>query len=130
MFERFLFGFFGINFLFIERKLVENFYFDMNDKNVYYEIIDDLIRIENVYVFSQFLFMILLIFIGKKNLNKSKNKILQFIGKQDFEEMYILCQILDRDSRFLLLEFKKLDMDGSLLFDDNDGYGIYQLVDV
>lgn len=52
MFERFLFGFFGINFLFIERKLVENFYFDMNDKNVYYEIIDDLIRIENVYVFS------------------------------------------------------------------------------
>lgn len=102
----------------------------MNDKNVYYEIIDDLIRIENVYVFSQFLFMILLIFIGKKNLNKSKNKILQFIGKQDFEEMYILCQILDRDSRFLLLEFKKLDMDGSLLFDDNDGYGIYQLVDV
>lgn len=130
MFERFLFGFFGINFLFIERKLVENFYFDMNDKNVYYEIIDDLIRIENVYVFSQFLFMILLIFIGKKNLNKSKNKILQFIGKQDLEEMYILCQIFDRDSRFLLLEFKKLDMDGSLLFDDNDGYGIYQLVDV
>lgn len=125
MFERFLFGFFGINFLFIERKLVENFYFDMNDKNVYYEIMDDLIRIENVYVFSQFLFMILLIFIGKKNLNKSKNKILQFIGKQDFEEMYILCQIFDRDSRFLLLEFKKLDMDGSLLFDDNDGYGIY-----
>lgn len=128
--ERFPFGFPGTNLLSTERKSVENLYSDMNDKNVYHEITDDLIRTENVYVPSQLPSTTLSIFTGKKNLNKSKNKTLQSIGKQDSEETYILCQTPDRDSRSPSPESKKSDTDGSLLSDDNDGYGIYQSVDV
>ena len=48
--ERFPFALPGTNLLSTERKSVENLYSDMNDKNVYHEISDDLIRAENVYV--------------------------------------------------------------------------------
>ena len=68
--ERFPFGLPGTNLLSTERKSVENLYSDMNDKNVYHEISDDLIRAENVYVPYQIPSMKLSIFTGKKNLNK------------------------------------------------------------
>lgn len=128
--ERFPFGFPGTNLLSTERKSVENLYSDMNDKNVYHEITDDLIRAENVYVPSQLPSTTLSIFTGKKNLNKNKNKTMQSIGKQDSEETYILCQAPEGDSRSPSPESKKSDTDGSLLSDDNDVYGIYQSVDV
>lgn len=102
----------------------------MNDKNVYHEITDDLIRAENVYVPSQLPSTTLSIFTGKKNLNKNKNKTMQSIGKQESEETYILCQAPEGDSRSPSPESKKSDTDGSLLSDDNDVYGIYQSVDV
>ena len=127
--ERFPFGLPGTNLLSTERKSVENLYSDMNDKNVYHEISDDLIRAENVYVPNQLPSMKLSIFTGKKNLNKSKNKTLQSLGKQDSEETYILCQTPERDRSSSPVS-KKSDTDESLLSEDNDVYEIYQSVDV
>ena len=124
---RFPFGLPGTNLLSTERKSFENLYSDMNDKNVYHEISDDLIRAENVYVPNQLQSMKLSIFTGKNNLNKSKNKTLQSLGKQDSEKTYILCQTPERD-RSSSLDSKKSDTD--LLSEDNDAYEIYQSVDV
>ena len=127
--ERFPFGLPGTNLLSTERKSVENLYSDMNDKNVYHEISDDLIRAENVYVPNQLPSMKLSIFTGKKNLNKNRNKTLQSLGKQDSEETYILCQTPERDRSSSPVS-KKSDTDESLLSEDNDAYEIYQSVDV
>ena len=69
--------------------------------------------------------MKLSIFTGKKNLNKSKNKTLQSLGKQDSEETYILCQTSERD-RSSSPVLKKSDTDKSLLSEENDGYERYQ----
>ncbi|XP_062572736.1 uncharacterized protein LOC134234699 isoform X1 [Saccostrea cucullata] len=127
--ERFPFGLPGTNLLTTERKSVENVYSDLSDKNVYHEISDDLIRAENVYVPSQIPPMTLSIFTGKRNVNKSKNKSLQSIGKRDSEETYILCQTPEKD-RSPSPDSRKYDSDGSLISLENDTYDIYQSVDV
>ncbi|XP_048754996.1 uncharacterized protein LOC125665990 isoform X2 [Ostrea edulis] len=127
--ERFPFGLPGTNLLTTERKSVENVYSDLNDRNVYHEISDDLIRTENVYVPSQIPPMTLSIFTGKRNINKAKNKSLQSIGKQDSEETYILCQTPEREVS-PSMESKKSESDGSLNTEENDSYEIYQSVDV
>jgi hypothetical protein len=125
--ERFPFRLPGTNLLTTERKSVENVYSDLNDKNVYHEISDDLIRTENVYVPSQIPPMTLSIFTGKRS--KAKNKSIQSIGKQDSEETYILCQTPEREGS-PSLQSRKSESDGSLNIDENDSYAIYQSVDV
>uniref|UniRef100_K1QI65 Uncharacterized protein n=1 Tax=Magallana gigas TaxID=29159 RepID=K1QI65_MAGGI len=94
--ERFPFGFPGTNLLSTERKSVENLYSDMNDKNVYHEITDDLIRTENVYVPSQLPSTTLSIFTGKKNLNKRGKHFPQdnFNQKMEISMPMLLCSSL------------------------------------